>query len=183
MPDRMTPKQRHDCMSHIRSRNTKPEVLLRKELHRLGYRYRINVRKLPGTPDIVLAKYRTCIFVNGCFWHGHKGCSKFVMPKTNEGFWADKIRNNHERDLKNAAMLEATDWKVITVWECQLKKGEFSSTVESIRKQLDDNRTYYAAYMADRLRRREEWRLEMKRRKQEENMFCEQHLHTTTNDN
>ena len=168
MPDRMTPQQRHDCMSHIRSRNTKPEVLLRKELHRLGYRYRINVRKLPGTPDIVLAKYRTCIFVNGCFWHGHKGCSKFVMPKTNESFWADKIRNNRERDLKNAMMLEATDWNVITIWECQLKKDVLEETVSSIRKLLDDNRSSYAEYMADRRKRREEWRLEMKRRKQEE---------------
>lgn len=168
MPDRMTPQQRHDCMSHIRSRNTKPEVLLRKELHRLGYRYRINVRKLPGTPDIVLAKYRTCIFVNGCFWHGHQGCSKFVMPKTNESFWADKIRNNRERDLKNAAMLEATDWKVITIWECQLNKEVLEETVSSIRKQLDDNRSSYAEYMADRRKRREEWRLEMKRRKQDE---------------
>ena len=164
----MTPQQRHDCMSQIRSRNTKPEVLLRKELHRLGYRYRINVRKLPGTPDIVLAKYRTCIFVNGCFWHGHHGCSKFVMSKTNESFWADKIRNNRERDLKTAAMLEATDWKVITIWECQLKKEVLEETVSSIRKQLDDNRSSYAEYMADRRKRREEWRLEMKRRKQDE---------------
>lgn len=164
----MTPQQRHDCMSHIRSRNTKPEVLLRKELHRLGYRYRINVRMLPGTPDIVLSKYRTCIFVNGCFWHGHQGCSKFVMPKTNESFWADKIRNNRERDLKNTMMLESADWKVITIWECQLKKDVFEDTVRSIRKQLDDNRSSYAEYMADRRKRREEWRLEMKRRKQEE---------------
>lgn len=155
-------------MSHIRSRNTKPEVLLRKELHRLGYRYRINVRRLPGTPDIVLAKYRTCIFVNGCFWHGHQGCSKFVMPKTNESFWADKIRNNRERDLKNTMMLEAADWKVITVWECQMKKDVLTTTVETIRKQLEDNRSSYAEYMADRRKRREEWRLEMKRRKQEE---------------
>ena len=168
MSDRMTPQQRHECMSHIRSRNTKPEVLLRKELHRLGYRYRINVRNLPGTPDIVLAKYRTCIFVNGCFWHGHQGCSKFVMPKTNESFWADKIRNNRERDLKNTMMLEAADWKVITIWECQLKKDVFGDTVSSIRKQLDDNRSSYAEYMADRRKRREEWRMEMKRRKQEE---------------
>ena len=168
MPDRMTPQQRHNCMSHIRNRNTKPEVLLRKELHQLGYRYRINVKRLPGTPDIVLSKYRTCIFVNGCFWHGHQGCNKFVMPKTNEEFWKDKIRNNHERDLKNAAMLDASDWKVITVWECQLKKDEFRSTVASIRKQLEDNMYDYAAYMADRRKRRKEWQAEMRRRKQVE---------------
>ena len=168
MPDRMTSQQRHDCMSHIRSRNTKPEVLLRKELHRLGYRYRINVRKLPGTPDIVLSKYRTCIFVNGCFWHGHQGCSKFVMPKTNEVFWKDKIRNNRERDLKNTMMLEATDWNVITIWECQLKKDVLEETVSSIRKQLDYNRSSYAEYMADRRKRRKEWQAEMRRRKQVE---------------
>ena len=168
MPDRMTPQQRHDCMSHIRSRNTKPEVLLRKKLHSLGYRYRVNVRKLPGTPDIVLSKYRTCIFVNGCFWHGHQGCSKFVMPKTNESFWADKIRNNRERDLKNTMMLEAADWKVITIWECQLKKDVFEDTFSSIRKQLDDNRSSYAEYMADRRKRRDEWQTEMRRRKEAE---------------
>lgn len=164
----MTPQQRHECMSHIRNRNTKPEVLLRKELHRLGYRYRINVRKLPGTPDIVLSKYRTCIFVNGCFWHGHQVCSKFVMPKTNESFWADKIMNNRERDLKNTMMLEANDWNVITIWECQLKKDVLEDTVSSIQKQLDDNRSSYSEYMVDRRKRREEWRMEMKRRKQAE---------------
>lgn len=100
MPDILTPDQRHKCMSHIRSRNTKPEVKLRKELFRLGYRYRLNVKGLDGRPDIVLAKYRTCIFVNGCFWHGHKGCPKFVLPKTNVEFWLAKIENNRERDLK-----------------------------------------------------------------------------------
>ena len=89
------------------------------------------------------------------------------MPKTNEEFWKDKILNNRERDLKNAAMLEATDWKVITIWECQLKKDVLEETVSSIRKLLDDNRSSYAEYMADRRKRREEWRLEMKRRKQE----------------
>ena len=177
----MTPQQRHNCMSHIRSRDTKPEVLLRKKLHSLGYRYRINVRKLPGTPDIVLAKYRTCIFLNGCFWHGHQGCSKFVMPKTNESFWEDKIRNNRERDLKNTMMLEAADWKVITIWECQLKKDVFEETISSIRKQLDDNRSSYAEYMADRRKRREEWCLEMKRRKREEQLICTRLLHTTKN--
>ena len=168
MSDCLTRMQRHTCMSHIRSRNTKPEVLLRKRLHSLGYRYRINVRKLPGTPDIVLAKYRTCIFVNGCFWHGHQGCSKFVMPKTNEGFWENKIRNNRERDLKNTMMLEAANWKVITIWECQLKKDVFEDTVSSIRKQLDNNRASYVENMADRRKRRDEWQAEMRRRKEAE---------------
>lgn len=165
MADVLTRQQRHNCMSHIRSRNTRPEVKLRKELHKLGYRYRINVRSLLGTPDIVLPKYRTCIFVNGCFWHGHQGCSKFVIPKSNTDFWFEKIRNNRERDLKEIDLLEAYDWRVIVVWECQLKKSSFEGTIATIRKQLEDNRLAYSAYMADRRVRREEWRVEMKRRK------------------
>ena len=152
-------------MSHIRSKNTRPEVKLRKELHKLGYRYRINVRSLPGTPDIVLLKYRTCIFINGCFWHGHAGCSKFVIPKSNTEFWIDKIRNNMERDLKKINILEAYDWRVIVVWECQLKKSSFEGTVAAVRKQLEDNKQAYSVYMADRRKRREKWRREMKRRK------------------
>ena len=165
MPDRMTPQQRHNCMSHIRSRNTKPEVLLRKELHRLGYRFRINVRKLPGTPDIVLAKYRTCIFVNGCFWHGHQGCSKFVMPKTRTDFWREKIARNRERDLKSISMLESEDWKVITVWECELANDAIDGTVSSICSLLEQNRIDYLKYMEDRKRRRKEWQEEIRKRK------------------
>lgn len=165
MADILTRQQRHNCMSHIRSRNTRPEVKLRKELHRLGYRYRVNVKSMPGTPDIVLAKYRTCIFVNGCFWHGHEGCGKFVIPKSNTDFWVKKIRNNHERDLKEYTLLEAYDWKVIVVWECQLKKDSFEKTVAEVRSQLEENRLEYSAYMTDRRERRKEWLEEMERRK------------------
>lgn len=166
MPDILTPDQRHECMSHIRSRNTKPEVKLRKELFKLGYRYRLNVKGLDGRPDIVLAKYRTCIFVNGCFWHGHKGCLKFVLPKTNVEFWLAKIENNRERDLRDYTFLESRGWRVIVVWECELAKADFRNTVSEIQRQLDINRESWLEDMADRRRRREEkWKNDLIKRK------------------
>ena len=166
MPDILTPDQRHECMSHIRSRNTKPEVKLRKELFKLGYRYRLNVKGLDGRPDIVLAKYRTCIFVNGCFWHGHKGCPKFVLPKTNVEFWLAKIENNRERDLRDYTFLESRGWRVIVVWECELAKADFRNTVSEIQRQLDINRESWLEDMADRRRRREEkWKNDLIKRK------------------
>ena len=168
MPDPLTPQQRHTCMSHIRSKNTKPEVKLRKELFRLGYRYRLNVRKLPGTPDMVLAKYHTCIFVNGCFWHGHKDCPKFVLPKTNTEFWHAKIENNRERDLRNYTFLESLGWRVIVIWECELAKANLQHTVSEIQQQLDISRESWLEEMDDRRERREEWREEMRRRKERE---------------
>lgn len=164
--DTLTPQQRHICMSHIRSNNTKPEVRLRKELFKLGYRYRLNVKNLPGKPDIVLAKYRTCIFVNGCFWHGHQGCSKFTKPKTNSEFWRLKVENNRERDLRDYAFLESLGWKVIVVWECELAKSKIGITAAQIQKQLDINRESWLEEKADRRERREEWRAEMRRRKE-----------------
>lgn len=122
MPDTLTTEQRHRCMSHIRSKNTKPEVLVRKELFRRGYRYRINVSKLPGKPDIVLPKYKTAIFVNGCFWHGHDGCKRFVLPKSNREYWEIKIRRNQQRDKEIIFKLQQAGWGVIIVWECELSK-------------------------------------------------------------
>jgi DNA mismatch endonuclease (patch repair protein) len=121
MPDKLTPEQRHKCMASIKSRNTRPEVLVRKFLFAHGYRFRINVKRLPGTPDIVLKKYRTCIFVNGCFWHGHEGCKYYVMPKTNTEFWKAKIERNRARDLDRRIKLRDMGWHVIQIWECQLK--------------------------------------------------------------
>ena len=165
MPDSLTPQQRHKCMSHIRSKNTKPEIRLRRELFKFGYRYRINVKKLPGTPDIVLTRYRTCIFVNGCFWHGHKGCPKFVLPTTNAEFWSSKIANNRERDLRDYAFLESFGWRVIVVWECELTAANTANTVYDIQKRLDANRESWVEEMADRKKRREEWRLENKAKK------------------
>ena len=166
MPDPLSPSQRHTCMSHIRSHDTKPEVKLRKELFKLGYRYRINKKGLPGSPDIVLAKYRSCIFVNGCFWHGHKGCPKFVMPKSNVEFWQSKIERNRERDLWDYTYLESKSWRVIVVWECELAKDRIENTIASVREQLDANRESWLAEQSDRRKRREEWQAEMRRRKE-----------------
>ena len=107
MPDTMTPAQRHDCMSRIRSKDTTPEKTVRNELWRRGgYSYWLNDRSLPGTPDLVLPKYRAVIFINGCFWHGHKGCSKYVVPKSNVDFWKAKVARNIERDLLSAQRLD-----------------------------------------------------------------------------
>ena len=124
MPDKLTPSQRHRCMSRIRGKNTKPEILVRKGLHARGFRFRLQDRRLPGRPDIVLPKYGVAIMVNGCFWHGHKGCRYATMPKSNVEFWDAKIARNRHRDEVTTAHLEALGWTVITVWECELRKNE-----------------------------------------------------------
>lgn len=125
-------------MSRVKNKNTKPELLVRQYLFTQGFRYRINVKALPGTPDIVLPKYKTAIFINGCFWHGHAGCKYFVIPATRTEWWLDKIRSNANRDSENIAALQKLGWHVITVWECQLKKLQrqetFINLVEIIRK-------------------------------------------------
>lgn len=110
-------------MSRIRGKNTKPEIVVRKGLHARGFRFRLQDRKLPGKPDIVLPKYGVAIMVNGCFWHGHKGCRYASKPKSNVAFWETKIARNRHRDEVTAAHLEALDWTVITVWECELHKN------------------------------------------------------------
>lgn len=166
MIDRLSPYQRHKCMSHLRSKNTKPEVKLRKSMFELGYRYRINKKGLPGSPDIVLAKYHTCIFVNGCFWHGHKDCQYATKPKTNAEFWQAKIENNRERDLRDYTFLNSLGWHVIVVWECELKKDKIDDTIAYVRKQLDANRKSWIAEQADRRQRREEWQAVIRKRKE-----------------
>ena len=124
-------------MSHIRSTNSKPEETVRKYLFSKGFRYRKNVRTLPGCPDIVLSKYKTVIFVNGCFWHKHN-CPRFVWPSSNEEYWTPKILRNVERDQVNKEKLEEAGWKVIIIWECELKKKVREETlgklVEKIRE-------------------------------------------------
>lgn len=110
-------------MSSIRGKNTKPEILVRKGLHVRGFRFRLHNRKLPGSPDIVLPKYGVAIMVNGCFWHGHKGCRFATRPKSNVEFWETKIARNRHRDEVTSAHLEALGWHVITVWECELRVG------------------------------------------------------------
>lgn len=136
MPDKLNPQQRHKCMQSIRSKNTTPELLVRRFLFAHGFRYRLNVKKLPGTPDIVLRKYRTAIFINGCFWHGHNGCRYFVMPKTNTGFWQAKITRNQERDLQRRIDLRKLGWHTITIWECQLKPMTREQTLLGLEKTL-----------------------------------------------
>ena len=108
-------------MSKIRGKQTKPEILVRKFLYSKGFRYRINVPWLPGKPDIVLTKYRCVIFVNGCFWHGHPECKHATLPKTNTDFWKNKIEKNVERDRNNYKLLQNMGWKVIVVWQCELR--------------------------------------------------------------
>lgn len=175
MPDRMTPEQRHDCMASIHSEDTRPEQAVRRELWHRGYRFRKCVRTLPGTPDIVLPKYRTCIFVNGCFWHGHKGCSKFVMPKTRTEFWLNKIARNQERDLVNIQRLESIGWSAITVWECELGKSGIENTMEKIESMLEENRTKWEAYQAHR-RESRKFAIEQARRRREVNAIIEAEL-------
>lgn len=116
-------------MSRIRSKNTKPEGLVRKYLFLHGFRYRKNDSRLPGKPDIVLPKYKTVIFVNGCFWHGHEGCRYFVWPQNNADFWKEKIGGNISRDTKIIAELKAAGWQVINVWECELKPAKREATL------------------------------------------------------
>ena len=131
--DKMTPEQRHRCMAAIRSRDTKPERVVRRYLFAHGFRYRLNHGRLPGRPDLVLRKYRAVIFVNGCFWHGHEGCGAYVMPRTRAEFWQAKIDRNRARDAEERARLVAMGWSVITVWECQLKPACRERTLDSLR--------------------------------------------------
>ena len=120
--DKLSTEQRHKNMAAIRGKDTKPEMIVRKELWSRGFRYRLNSPRLPGHPDLVLRKYRTCIFVNGCFWHGHEGCCK--IPNTNREFWVAKIKRNQERDIETQKRLAEMGWHCITIWECPYPKLE-----------------------------------------------------------
>ena len=121
MVDSLTSERRSWNMSRIRGRNTGPELRLRSLLHRAGFRFRLHAKQLPGSPDIVLPKYRTVIFVHGCFWHRHPGCRNATMPSTRREFWREKFDGNVSRDLRNQAALVAAGWTVLTIWECELK--------------------------------------------------------------
>lgn len=138
MADNHTKDVRSKNMSHIRSTNTKPEENVRKYLFSKGFRYRKNVKGLPGRPDIVLAKYKTVIFVNGCFWHKHD-CPRFVWPSSNEEYWIPKIKRNVERDKANQAELKAAGWNVIIIWECELKKKIFNETMSLVVAEIKNN--------------------------------------------
>ena len=137
--DKLSAQQRHQNMAAIRSKDTKPEMIVRKGLWKRGFRYRLNHKRLPGHPDLVLRKYRTCIFINGCFWHGHHVDSKIMessacckIPKTNREFWVKKIRRNKERDKEEQRRLAEMGWHCITVWECELRPSKREETLESL---------------------------------------------------
>jgi DNA mismatch endonuclease (patch repair protein) len=155
-------------MSHIRSFDTKPEVKLRHALWRLGFRYTINDHRLPGSPDIVLPKYRTAIFVHGCFWHGHKDCKYYTVPKTNTVFWEAKVARNQERDQEAWRKLAAKGWGVIIVWECQLKKGPMDVVVKRIAAEIVQNGEAYRRSQEERRVAREEYLRDRKARKKRE---------------
>jgi len=121
MTDVFSPEKRREIMSKIRSKNTTPERHVRSILHHMGFRFRIHVKSMPGTPDIVLRKYGKVIFVHGCFWHGHKGCQRSQRPKTNLSFWLNKIESNIQRDKRNIKALTREGWKCLVIWECQLR--------------------------------------------------------------
>ena len=133
--DKLSPEQRHKNMAAIRGKDTKPEMIVRKWLWGRGFRYRLNSPKLPGHPDLVLRKYRTCIFVNGCFWHGHERCCR--IPKTNREFWEAKIRRNQERDIEEQKALAKMGWHCITIWECELKPKRREQTLKSLSYTLN----------------------------------------------
>ena len=165
MPNILTPAQRHLNMAAIHSSSTKPELCLRYALWRLGFRYRVNYKRLPGSPDIVLPRYRTVIFVHGCFWHGHKGCKKYVIPKTNTDFWVNKIARNQERDDDVWRQLEAKDWYVVIVWECQMDKKSFDSTINRVEQEIIANGKEYQRHKAERALNRQQRILERKAQK------------------
>lgn len=130
MTDGLTQQQRSANMAAIKGKNTKPEMHVRRFLHGRGYRYRLHVRNLPGKPDIVLKKWRALVFVNGCYWHRHSGCKMAYSPRSNTDFWEQKFADNVRRDAKNHRLLKAAGWKVIVVWECEVKNGAFTHWLE-----------------------------------------------------
>lgn len=137
--DKITSEQRHYTMSRIRGKDTKPEILVRKYLFSEGFRFRKNDKRYPGHPDIVLPKYKTVVFVNGCFWHGHEGCKYYTVPKTNTEFWVAKVQRNQARDRSDVTALSEMGWNVITIWECQLDKANINQTLEKLTADIRSN--------------------------------------------
>lgn len=134
--DRFSSEQRHYNMSLIHGKDTKPEILVRKYLFSRGLRFRKNDKRLPGHPDIVFPKYKTVVFIHGCFWHGHKGCKYFVMPKSNVEFWQNKIQTNIERDAVITNKLETLGWTILVVWECELKTKTREQVLSNLYKKI-----------------------------------------------
>lgn len=131
-----TPEQRHRNMAAIRGRHTKPEVLVRRLLHAMGYRFRLHCKHLPGCPDIVLPRYKKAIFVNGCFWHRHEGCRYATTPASNSEFWQKKFRENVMRDQANYELLAEQGWRIVVVWECQLKCKDENFLREELKNMI-----------------------------------------------
>ena len=136
MVDKFSKETRSYIMSKIRGKDTKPEIIVRSYLFSKGLRFRKNDKRYPGSPDVVLPKYKTIVFVHGCFWHRHEGCKYATMPKSNVKYWENKFYKNKERDERNQKELEAMGWKVITVWECQLKKDKLEQTLDELYVQI-----------------------------------------------
>lgn len=136
MTDVVSPEVRSRMMSGIRGKDTQPEMLVRKALHRMGFRYRLHDKKLPGHPDLVFPKYRAVIFVHGCFWHGHD-CRYFKWPKTRPDFWRNKIEGNQERDTRNIKKLEESGWRILVIWECELREADNTTMMDLIRDWSD----------------------------------------------
>ena len=136
MADVHTPEQRSFNMSRIKGKDTKPEMLVRKFLHANGFRYKLHDKKLAGKPDIVLPKYKTVIFVHGCFWHGHKGCKYFTIPKTRTEWWQNKIEGNIANNVKAIKALKKEGWKIINIWTCNLKSTNYQKSLSSLLQRL-----------------------------------------------
>lgn len=136
MADVHEPKTRSYNMSQIKATDTKPEMIVRKYLHSQGFRYRLHVKDLPGKPDLVLPKYKTVIFVHGCFWHAHEGCEYFKMPKSRIDYWKPKLLGNRERDQQHYRKLNEIGWEVIIIWECELKSEEIGNTLHDVIDRL-----------------------------------------------
>lgn len=137
MSDTMTPEQRSRCMAAVHSKDTKPEVLVRKYLFAKGLRFRVCDKKLPGKPDIVLPKYQTVIFIDGCFWHGHEGCKYYRLPHTRTDFWQSKINTNRLRDRRNDTDLTNSGWRVIRLWECEIRhKASRAAALEDLYRHI-----------------------------------------------
>ena len=136
MADVHTPEVRSYNMSMIRGKNTKPEIIVRKFLHSRGFRFRLHKPDLPGKPDIVLPKHKTIIFIHGCFWHGHKNCKYFVIPKTRTKWWVKKIEGNKQTDKRNNSKLRKAGWRIITLWECQLRPKKIIKTLSELESKI-----------------------------------------------
>jgi DNA mismatch endonuclease, patch repair protein len=136
MADVHTREIRSYNMSRIKGKNTKPEMIVRKFLHSNGFRYKLHDKSLPGKPDIVLPKYKTVIFVHGCFWHGHKNCKYYVIPKTRTDWWLNKINGNISNDTKAVKELKKDGWKIMTIWECELKPAKIEKTLTTLLTDL-----------------------------------------------